>query len=98
MKIQLSLLFTFLWISVYAKDIVVSFEPADNQLQIDSVVIQNLTTLQKIKIAGNESVGLTNEVSGMDANELNSGNSIIYPNPTKGSINLFFLYRLSGEC
>jgi uncharacterized protein (TIGR02145 family) len=67
----------------FASDFTVSFQSANGTSAIDSIWVTNLTTGQKVKLPGNESLFLS-LVTGTKIAVLPEKSSFIYPNPCQG--------------
>jgi uncharacterized protein (TIGR02145 family) len=103
----LSIMLSLFWISAIAQDITISFQPKFSGTFIDSVVVLNQRTGQKVTLIGNESLTLT-KVTGVNDIPLNSADGLLYPNPCNGYAEVSFattinqavmvnIYNVSGQ-
>ncbi len=96
-KIFIVILLLSLVFGLTAQDFIISFQPALTSTQIDSTIVTNQKTKQKIKLLGNESLTLTNSFTGISLLQSNNENGSIYPNPCDGDAALYFSTIQSEE-
>ncbi|HAQ18209.1 MAG TPA: hypothetical protein DCR40_03130 [Prolixibacteraceae bacterium] len=81
-------LFSFIC-KVYAQDIPISFQPKESGTIIDSILVTNQRTNQKVKLLGNETLTLT-KVTGVNLLPVHNENRLLFPNPCNGNAELSF--------
>jgi uncharacterized protein (TIGR02145 family) len=67
-----------------SQDITVAFQPKHGGVTIDSILVTNQKTSQKIKLAGNESLTLT-KITGIKEMPLIQEHVSVFPNPNNGN-------------
>lgn len=87
-KLSALALLLSVYFSISAQDITVSFQPKESET-IDSILVTNLKTNQRVKILGNESLVLSKTTGIYDLPFLND-RGYIFPNPCDGDVSLNF--------
>lgn len=97
-------MYRFTWIlllmswttGLIAQDFYISFQPKEAEARIDSVWVTNLITGQNVKLLGDESLLLTQSVTGTIPIDNNRETGFIYPNPSNEYALLVFATAESG--
>ena len=95
-KLILLIFICFSTIILLAQDITISFRPKVSGTLIDSIWVINQRTGQSIKLAGNESLILTNATR-INHFEESQTPGLIYPNPSNGEVTMSFTSVIPGK-
>jgi uncharacterized protein (TIGR02145 family) len=93
-------LLTILTLSGYllhAQEYYISFQSAVTGTQIDSILVTNQKTSQKVKLLENEQLLLTKSTTGIPTLQSGFEAGYLYPNPCHGDAGFFFSTDKSGE-
>jgi uncharacterized protein (TIGR02145 family) len=91
------MLFMLFFSGTSGQDITISFQPKDGVIPIDSILVTNQKTNQKVKLSGSESLLLTKSSTGIPLLQANFGTITLYPNPCYGDAVLHFSTIKSDE-
>ncbi len=84
-------------VQLQARDIYISFKSVDTAVSVDSILVTNLRTSQRIKLFENDSLLLTSTTGVLPVSPFIPESGKIYPNPNRGEAWLLFSTRTAGE-
>jgi uncharacterized protein (TIGR02145 family) len=95
-KTALLIMLILFYTIAFTQDITISFQPKVSGTTIDSVVVLNQRTGQKVKLIGNESLTLT-KVTSVNDIPFTSFEGLLYPNPCIGRAEVNFATTMNQE-
>jgi uncharacterized protein (TIGR02145 family) len=101
-------IFLSITFGLFSQNIDVSFHPKDGNTKIDSVLVTNQNTGQKVKLSGSETLILVRTATGNIPIQIGQKTGYVYPNPCWEYANVLFstiksevvelnLYNISGQ-